>query len=41
MACANNHILDAGHQGLLDTLELLRNQGIKTVGAGPDMRRRA
>ena len=36
MACANNHILDAGHQGLVDTLALLRNQGIKTVGAGRD-----
>lgn len=34
MACANNHTLDAGHRGLMDTLGLLRRQGIQTVGAG-------
>lgn len=34
MACANNHTLDAGHAGLADTLGLLQQQGIKTVGAG-------
>jgi len=37
MACANNHILDAGHEGLADTLRLLREQKIRTVGAGNDM----
>lgn len=36
MACANNHSVDAGHQGLADTLTLLHRQGIKTVGAGKD-----
>jgi poly-gamma-glutamate capsule biosynthesis protein CapA/YwtB (metallophosphatase superfamily) len=36
MACANNHSLDAGHEGLADTLSLLQRQGIATVGAGPD-----
>ncbi len=36
MACANNHSVDAGHQGLHDTLNLLRDQGIATVGAGAD-----
>ena len=34
MACANNHSVDAGHRGLMDTVELLQRQGIKTVGAG-------
>lgn len=34
MSVANNHIVDAGHQGLADTLSLLHSQGIKTVGAG-------
>src|SRR5204863_3692785 len=37
MAIANNHILDAGHGGLIDTLNLLRSQGIKTVGAGTNL----
>ena len=37
MACANNHILDAGHEGLADTLALLHRQGIRTVGAGCDV----
>ena len=36
MACANNHIVDAGHEGLADTLALLHRQGIRTVGAGCD-----
>jgi poly-gamma-glutamate synthesis protein (capsule biosynthesis protein) len=34
MACANNHTLDAGHAGLVDTLQLLQRHGIRTVGAG-------
>jgi poly-gamma-glutamate synthesis protein (capsule biosynthesis protein) len=33
---ANNHALDAGPEGLLDTLRLLRAQGIASAGAGPD-----
>ena len=37
MAVANNHILDAGHEGLIDTLDLLHSQGIKTVGAGASL----
>jgi poly-gamma-glutamate capsule biosynthesis protein CapA/YwtB (metallophosphatase superfamily) len=37
MATANNHILDAGHEGLIDTLNLLHSQGIKTVGAGASL----
>jgi poly-gamma-glutamate capsule biosynthesis protein CapA/YwtB (metallophosphatase superfamily) len=36
LACANNHTVDAGHEGLLDTLELMRSQGIVAVGAGRD-----
>lgn len=37
MAMANNHIIDAGHEGLIDTLNLLHSQGIKTVGAGVNL----
>lgn len=37
MAVANNHIVDAGHEGLIDTLNLLRSQGIKTIGAGSNL----
>jgi len=36
MAAANNHIVDAGHEGLIDTLELLEGQGIAVCGAGRD-----
>jgi poly-gamma-glutamate synthesis protein (capsule biosynthesis protein) len=36
MAAANNHIVDAGHEGLLDTLDLLHRQGIAVCGAGRD-----
>lgn len=31
---ANNHILDCGQQGLLDTLETARSYGCQTIGAG-------
>ena len=31
---ANNHILDCGQQGLLDTLETARSLGCQTIGAG-------
>lgn len=34
---ANNHILDQGSQCCLDTVELLNESGIKTVGAGKDL----
>lgn len=33
---ANNHALDAGAAGLLDTLDILRAHGIASVGAGAD-----
>jgi len=36
MAAANNHIVDAGHEGLIDTLELLSAQNIAVCGAGRD-----
>jgi poly-gamma-glutamate synthesis protein (capsule biosynthesis protein) len=37
MTCANNHMIDGGYEGLADTLELLRGQGIATTGAGMDI----
>lgn len=38
VAClANNHILDSGEQGLLDTIELCKRNGIRTVGAGKNL----
>ena len=38
IAClANNHILDYGNQGLLDTINLCKKNNIKTVGAGKDL----
>lgn len=33
---ANNHVLDWGHAGLLETLQTLERAGIRTVGAGKD-----
>ncbi|MFE3883771.1 CapA family protein [Streptomyces lydicus] len=33
---ANNHVLDFGHQGLVDTLDALAGAGLRTAGAGPD-----
>ncbi len=33
-ALANNHVLDWGYAGLTETLETLRNMGVKTAGAG-------
>jgi poly-gamma-glutamate capsule biosynthesis protein CapA/YwtB (metallophosphatase superfamily) len=35
---ANNHVLDWGIPGLLETLEALDNQGIKHAGAGRNLR---
>ena len=37
MTCANNHMVDGGYDGLADTLELLRRQGIAVTGAGMDI----
>lgn len=34
MTLANNHILDMGERGLLETLNCCKDTGIKTVGAG-------
>lgn len=33
---ANNHVLDWGHQGLIETLKVLRQTGLQTAGAGAD-----
>lgn len=33
-ALANNHVLDYGHVGLVETLETLTRAGLKTAGAG-------
>jgi poly-gamma-glutamate synthesis protein (capsule biosynthesis protein) len=35
---ANNHVLDWGRRGLLETLETLERAGIRTAGAGRDVR---
>jgi len=37
MNCANNHIVDGGHEGLADTLSCLRGLGIRPIGAGADL----
>ena len=34
LTLANNHILDYGYDGLLDTIKHIDNSGIKRVGAG-------
>lgn len=34
MSLANNHILDAGYEAMLETRARLRDQGVKTCGAG-------
>lgn len=34
---ANNHVLDFGYAGLLETLETLRKAGLKTAGAGRNL----
>jgi poly-gamma-glutamate synthesis protein (capsule biosynthesis protein) len=36
-ALANNHVLDWGYPGLLETLETLRRAGVETAGAGQDL----
>ena len=35
-ALANNHITDAGHQGVLETIQTLEKAGISHLGAGKD-----
>lgn len=37
MSVANNHIVDAGHEGMQQTVDLLRDQGIATSGAGENL----
>jgi poly-gamma-glutamate synthesis protein (capsule biosynthesis protein) len=34
---ANNHVLDHGHTGLLETVQTLRDAGIRTAGAGRNL----
>jgi poly-gamma-glutamate synthesis protein (capsule biosynthesis protein) len=34
---ANNHVLDFGHAGLLQTLDTLTRAGVRTAGAGPTL----
>jgi poly-gamma-glutamate capsule biosynthesis protein CapA/YwtB (metallophosphatase superfamily) len=34
---ANNHVLDYGYDGLAETLDTLRNAGLKAVGAGENL----
>jgi poly-gamma-glutamate capsule biosynthesis protein CapA/YwtB (metallophosphatase superfamily) len=36
-ALANNHVLDWGRAGLVETLEILARAGIRTAGAGRDL----
>lgn len=36
-ALANNHVLDFGRSGLVETLDVLRRAGIRTAGAGQDL----
>lgn len=37
LSLANNHALDAGHGGLVDTIEALEGTGAAVVGAGPTL----
>lgn len=37
VSIASNHAMDWGAEALLDTVDLLRGQGIQTVGAGRDL----
>jgi poly-gamma-glutamate capsule biosynthesis protein CapA/YwtB (metallophosphatase superfamily) len=38
---ANNHVLDWGHTGLIDTIATLRQAGIRSAGAGRDAKEAA
>lgn len=37
VSLANNHSMDAGRDGLADTMAALAGQGVRTVGAGPTL----
>lgn len=37
LSCANNHIVDAGHEAMLETLADVQGQGIATCGAGAEL----
>jgi poly-gamma-glutamate synthesis protein (capsule biosynthesis protein) len=37
MSCANNHILDGGHEAMLETAQRLRENGVAPVGVGGDI----
>ncbi|WP_371619469.1 CapA family protein [Streptomyces sp. NBC_00454] len=37
MSLANNHAMDAGYEGLAETIATLSGKGVRTVGAGPDL----
>ena len=37
VSLANNHIMDHGEQGLVDTLQACRGAGLRTLGAGMDL----
>ncbi|MFE2288894.1 CapA family protein [Streptomyces sp. NPDC059443] len=37
MSLANNHAMDAGYEGLSETMSTLSKKGVRTVGAGPDI----
>ena len=37
MSLANNHVMDAGAGGLMTTIEVLDDLGIRSVGAGRDL----
>jgi poly-gamma-glutamate synthesis protein (capsule biosynthesis protein) len=39
LAAANNHIVDAGHEAMLETLSELRADGVAVVGAGENLAR--
>lgn len=36
-ALANNHVMDYGHAGLVETLAVLRQAGVRSAGAGRDL----
>jgi poly-gamma-glutamate capsule biosynthesis protein CapA/YwtB (metallophosphatase superfamily) len=38
-ALANNHIMDQDYQGLIDTIAVCSNAGIRTVGAGDNLQK--
>src|SRR5437762_207799 len=37
MSLANNHILDCGHAAMLETRQLMREQGIASAGVGANL----